>query len=122
MKLYQKLFLCREGGVPDASFDIFLAGKNRHTLPVFNPRLTSLNHFLLPAAVILTYICQSPEGQLHQQGVIMEPPSPPPPPLHVPKLVLQYFLQKCRFWLEKVNLDHFCWIVSCPTHIVHKKI
>lgn len=33
-------------------------GENRHTLLVFNPGLTPLNHSV-SAAVILTYICQS---------------------------------------------------------------
>lgn len=51
----------------------FLAGKNRPTLPVFNPGLTSLNLYLLSAAVILTYICQSTGGRLQLQGVTTEP-------------------------------------------------
>lgn len=63
------------------SFNIFLAGKNRPTLLVFNPGLTSLKHFLLSAAVILTYICQSTRGLQQLGEVTMEPP--PLPPVHI---------------------------------------
>ena len=109
-----------EGGVPDVSFDNFLAGKNRPTLPVFNSSVTSLNVFLLSASqpasaslLVVSYNRKSIPWDLH-----LLLPSPlaqtqhTPYQMHILKVMHQYFLQDLGFWLGKVNLCHdFCWII-----------